>query len=182
MKLTKSDILYLILVAIGLLWALFLLTTRDARAEKVRRERPRRPHIVQVETLSGETVAIQIEQPMGELPQVELLDADGWARGCDSSNGWTTGYQGNLALTFSPVTSDASVLVTFRYAPEMGDQTYDLVDGSQSLTREEWTAVALATGEVWHYVASGQQMSFDPNGIDAVLAVHDYLFQGACLH
>jgi hypothetical protein len=179
MNITKSDILYLILLAIGLLVALFLLTTRDARAEKVRRER--QPHIVQVETLSGETVAIQIEQPMGELPQVELLDADGWARGCDSSNGWTTGYQGNLALTFSPVTSDASVLVTFRYAPEMGDQSYDLVDGSQSLTREEWTAVTLAAGEVWNYVASDQQMSFDTTSVDAVLAAHDYLFQEACL-
>ena len=61
-------ILFLFLIAV------FLMVTRDASAAKMTRERPPKPQIVQVD---GVSVPVLVEQPMGETPQVELLDADG---------------------------------------------------------------------------------------------------------
>jgi hypothetical protein len=174
-----TNLIFWTVILALLLFALFLIGTWDVSADELRVERDPKP--VLVGTQYGDSLPILVQPPTGDPSTVELLEVDGWAQGCDNSNGWTTGYQGHLSLIFSPTTSNASVEVTFQHAPAMGDQTYDLVDGSQSLTREEWLGITLAAGEVWNYVDSGQEMSYDTTGVDGVLAAHDYLFQEACL-
>ena len=164
----RTDRFYWLLIAVLAATAFLLIATRVSGEEIARERRPKSAHIL-------------VEKPITHLPAVNLLNVDGWAKACDGSNGWTTGYEGHLEVLLSPVTTEAQVMVYFQHAPEMGDQRFDLVDGSQSLSRAEWRAVTLAAGEVWNYVAYGLPMSYPTDKVDAVLAVHEYLFLEGCL-
>lgn len=164
----RTDKYYWLLIAVLGAIALLLIATRVDGEELTRERRPKPARIL-------------VEKPILHLPAVILLDVDGWAKACDGSNGWTTGNEGHLEVLLSPVTTEAQVMVYFQHAPEMGDQRFDLVDGSQSLSRAEWQAVTLAAGEVWNYVAYGLPMSYPTGKVDAVMAVHEYLFLEGCL-
>ena len=178
-KKTYKALFTLLLLSLVLSLLILLLTAVGVAAAPISKDREPKP--VSVEVSQGVYMDILVEAPTGEPMEVELLDVDGYASGCDAAGGWSTGYKGTLLLTFSPVTNDASVLVTLPWAPEMGDPVYDLVDGSQSLTREEWLGIVLATDQVYQYVAAGANMPFDNKALDGVLAAHEYLFQESCI-